>query len=163
MGPNAAKLQFALVDQDKNQKIGFHELKCAMKALGFDLPKAEILTILEKYSVPAAASTAPNAMGAADGMKRAQIHSTPLWLSLAAFQVIMSQRVLERNPRDEILRAFEMFDEGAKGGIMLQDLQRVARELDVMASEDELVAMIEEFDLDGDGAISKEEFVDILL
>jgi len=75
----------------------------------------------------------------------------------------MSQRILARDPRDEILRAFELFDEGAKGKITLQDLRRVARELGEGLEEEELVAMIEEFDLDGDGAISREEFVDICL
>jgi len=133
----------------KTKIIDFHELKAAMKALGFDLPKSEILTTLKKYSVLAAASTAPNAMGAAGAMKKAQTHPTHLWLSLAAFRVIMSQHILTRDPSDQILHAFELFDEGAKGKITLQDLRREARELGVALDEEELVAMIEEFDLDG--------------
>jgi centrin-3 len=137
-----------------------------MKALGFDLPKTEILGILQTHGVPTtttSSSTAPNAAGTGGGDKASSHHPTRLLLSLASFQAIMSQRILARDPRDEILRAFELFDEGAKGKITLQDLRRVARELGEGLEEEELVAMIEEFDLDGDGAISREEFVDICL
>jgi len=135
-----------------------------MKALGFDLPKSEILSILQTHGVPASASSSATTTGPnAAGVEKAQSHPTRLLLSLASFQAIMSQRILARDPRDEILRAFELFDEGAKGKITLQDLRRVARELGEGLEEEELVAMIEEFDLDGDGAISREEFVDICL
>lgn len=75
----------------------------------------------------------------------------------------MAARILARDPRDEILRAFELFDEGGKGKISLDDLRRVARELGEGLQEEELVAMIEEFDLDGDGMIDREEFLGICL
>jgi Ca2+-binding EF-hand superfamily protein len=45
----------------------------------------------------------------------------------------------------------------------LQDLTRVARELGEALSHDELVAMIEEFDMDNDNAISREEFIQICM
>lgn len=137
-----------------------------MKALGFDLPKSEILAILQTHGVPAASATTASATTTAPGappVEKAHSHPTRLLLSLPAFQAVMSQRILARDPRDEILRAFELFDEGAKGKITLPDLRRVARELGEGLEEEELVAMIEEFDLDGDGAISREEFVDICL
>lgn len=75
----------------------------------------------------------------------------------------MAHRILTRDPREEIFRAFDLFDEGGKGKITLQDLRRVARELGEGLQEEELAAMIEEFDLDGDGAIGKDEFVGICL
>lgn len=75
----------------------------------------------------------------------------------------MTQKILARDPREEILRAFELFDEGGKGKINLNDLRRVARELGEGLEEEELMAMIEEFDLDGDGAINQEEFLSICL
>lgn len=124
-----------------------------MKALGFDVPKAEIVSILQTHGVPAdspASSTTP-------------AHPTRLLLPLAQFQAIMSQRMLARDPREEILRAFELFDEGGKGKIDLQDLRRVARELGEGLGEEELAAMIDEFDLDGDGAIDRDEFLGICL
>ena len=40
---------------------------------------------------------------------------------------------------------------GVTGSISLRNLRRVARELDENMSEDELRAMIEEFDTDNDG------------
>lgn len=81
----------------------------------------------------------------------------------AAFVSIAAQRIVARDPREEILRAFDLFDAEGKGAINLADLRRVARELGEGLQEEELVAMIEEFDLDGDGAISRDEFVGICL
>ena len=75
----------------------------------------------------------------------------------------MTKKILERDPEEEILRAFELFDEGGKGKIDLKDLRRVARELGEGLEEEELAAMIEEFDLDGDGAINRQEFLEICL
>lgn len=122
-----------------------------MKALGFDLPKAEVLAILQTHGV---ASKPPSSNAP---------HQSRLLLSFTQFQTIMSQRIMARDPRDEVLRAFELFDEGGKGTINLQDLRRVARELGEGLEEDELAAMIDEFDLDGDGAINREEFLGICL
>ncbi|MCJ1341595.1 Calcium-binding component of the spindle pole body (SPB) half-bridge [Bachmanniomyces sp. S44760] len=144
---------FGLFDLDKDSKIDYHELKVAMKALGFDLPKAEIVSILQTHGSPS--TTNPNIPPST--------HPTRLLLSLPSFQKIMAARILARDPREEILRAFDLFDEGSKGKIDLQDLRRVARELGEGLEEEELIAMIEEFDLDGDGAIDKEEFLGICL
>jgi len=152
---------FNLFDLDKDGYIDYHELKVAMKALGFDLPKQEILGILQQYGT----------QGGQQGGKQSsrqqqqQQYAAPgrQLLSFQAFQTLMAQRILSRDPRDEILRAFELFDEGGKGTITLQDLTRVARELGEALSHDELVAMIEEFDMDNDNAISREEFIQICM
>ena len=159
---------FNLFDLDKDGYIDYHELKVAMKALGFDCPKQEILQILHQHGSTPTATQNPNQKAPSRDSARAAAQaaypspSRPL-LSFQTFQVLMAQRIVSRNPEDEILRAFELFDEGGKGRITLQDLQRVARELGETLGNDELVAMIEEFDLDGDNAISREEFVGICL
>ncbi|KAL6708993.1 Calcium-binding component of the spindle pole body (SPB) half-bridge [Coniothyrium glycines] len=148
---------FNLFDLDKDGLIDYHELKVAMKALGFDLPKSDILHLLNTYGVPAP----PPQKGAPP---RSQFAAPPRQLlSFQAFQTLMAQRIVSRDPQEEIIRAFELFDEGGKGRITLQDLTRVARELGEGLSHDELVAMIEEFDMDGDNAISREEFINICL
>ncbi|MCJ1328794.1 Calcium-binding component of the spindle pole body (SPB) half-bridge [Thelotrema lepadinum] len=147
---------FGLFDLDKDKRIDYHELKVAMRALGFDLPKAEIVAVLQTHGIPVDAPQTQSTSAAA-------AHPTRLLLPLAQFQAIMAARILERDPKDEILRAFDLFDEGGKGKIDLQDLRRVARELGEGLGEEELAAMIEEFDLDGDGAIDREEFLGICL
>ena len=146
---------FNLFDLDKDGYIDYHELKVAMKALGFDLPKGEILSVLNSAGV-LTTSTA----GGAGGQSGKQARRL---LSFQSFQTVMAQRIVARDPQEEIQRAFELFDEGGKGRITLQDLTRVARELGEGLNHDELVAMIEEFDMDGDNAISREEFVNICL
>ena len=43
---------FGLFDLDKDQRIDYHELKVALKALGFELPKTELIQILHRYPAP---------------------------------------------------------------------------------------------------------------
>ncbi|USP81504.1 uncharacterized protein yc1106_08778 [Curvularia clavata] len=156
---------FNLFDLDKDGYIDYHELKVAMKALGFDLPKQEILAILQQHGSPASSAQNSKQSSRQQQQQQQQQYAAPgrQLLSFQAFQTLMAQRILSRDPRDEILRAFELFDEGGKGTITLQDLTRVARELGEALSHDELVAMIEEFDMDNDNAISREEFIQICM
>ena len=46
---NEIKEAFDLFDTDHDQCIDYHEFKVAMRALGFDLKKAEVLKILKDH------------------------------------------------------------------------------------------------------------------
>lgn len=159
---------FALFDLDKDKRIDYHELKVAMKALGFEAKKQEILECLQVYGVPSTSTQSQQNQQLPQPSQQQQQTQQPythpkLLLPQERFTYLMAQRILQRDPRDEILRAFELFDEGGKGKISLDDLRRVARELGEGLQEEELVAMIEEFDLDGDGMIDRDEFLGICL
>ena len=160
---------FALFDLDKDKRIDYHELKVAMKALGFEVKKTEILEMLQIYGVSSTAISQQTQQQQGQQQQQQQqptqqTYTHPkLLLPQSSFMYLMAARILARDPQEEILRAFELFDEGGKGKISLDDLRRVARELGEGLQEEELVAMIEEFDLDGDGMIDREEFLGICL
>ena len=56
-------------------------------------------------------------------------------------------------------KAFELFDKDKKGVVVLEDLQRVAQELDEDMSEEDLTIMIHFLDRSGDGILSQRDFV----
>ena len=92
------------------------------------------------------------------------IHPKNCLVSYPAFCTVAAERILARDPREEIERAFELFDADEKGLINLEDLKRVARELgETGLEEEELRAMIQEFDAENKGGVDLEDFTKICL
>jgi centrin-3 len=133
------KEAFDLFDTDKTGTIDYHELKVAMRALGFDVKKQEVLSLMKEF----------------DREGSGQIEYMD-------FLEIMTHKISQRDPVEEILKAFKLFDEDNTGRISLRNLRRVARELGENLSDDELQAMIDEFDKDADGEINENEFLNIM-
>ncbi|KAJ9479772.1 Cell division control protein 31 [Pseudozyma hubeiensis] len=134
------KEAFELFDTDKDGAIDYHELKVAMRALGFDLKKAEVLKLLRDHD-----------------------KTNSGLLEWDDFNKIMSERIASRDPMEEIRKAFSLFDDDGTGKISLRNLKRVAKELGETLDDDELQAMIDEFDLDQDGEINENEFIQIMM
>lgn len=63
---------------------------------------------------------------------------------------LVTEKMLSRDPLEEIRKAFRLFDEDGTGRINLRNLRHIALELGEPIDDDELRAMIDEFDLDGD-------------
>lgn len=133
------KEAFDVFDSDKSGTIDRHELRVALRAMGFDVSKNEILEIMD--------SKDPDNTGS---------------INLQAFQEIAGEKMTRRDPLDEIRKAFALFDDDKTGKISIKNLRRVARELGEGMTDDELQAMIDEFDTDHDGQISESEFLSIM-
>jgi centrin-3 len=73
------KEAFELFDTDKDGAIDYHELKVAMRALGFDMKKAEVLKILRDHD-----KTGQNLMDFEDFAKVSEC-IVRLWESMDAF------------------------------------------------------------------------------
>lgn len=134
---------FELFDSDKNGLIDPHEMKVSMRALGFDVKKEEVLRMMEDFAQ--------------------RDHAGQMYINLQDFTDLMTDKFALRDPRQEMIKAFQLFDTNNNGKIDLRALRRVARELGENMSDDELQAMIDEFDKDQDGEINLEEFLDIML
>merc|ERR1712137_1330439 len=78
------------------------------------------------------------------------------------FLSMMTQKILNRDPKDEILKAFKLFDDDETGKISFKNLKRVAKELGERRTDEELQEMIDEADRDGDGEVNEDEFLRIM-
>jgi hypothetical protein len=130
-----------------------------MRSLGFTIPKADISHIMRTHGVPK-----PQFKKAPPGRAQQGYHASQLLLPLNAFQRIAAQKIFERDPTEEVERALLLFDPEQRGYIEIEDIRRVARELgETGLTEDEIQAMVEEFDYDGTGSVAKEAFYAICL
>ena len=119
--------------------IDAKELKVAMRALGFEPKKEEIKKMISDID--------KDGNGTIDYQE---------------FLEMMTTKMSEKDSREEILKAFRLFDDEEKGKISFRNLKRVAKELGENMTDEELHEMIEEADRDGDGEINEEEFLRIM-
>merc|ERR1712200_338334 len=78
------------------------------------------------------------------------------------FLKLMTQKMSEKDSKEEILKAFRLFDDDSTGKISFKNLKRVAKELGENLTDEELQEMIDEADRDGDGEVNEEKFLRIM-
>merc|ERR1711881_305822 len=119
--------------------IATGELKVAMKALGFEPKPGEIEKLIHSVDDDG------------DGE-----------MDYDDFERMMEQKILNKDQKDDLLKAFSLFDDDKTGTISLANLKRVAKELGETLSDEELKEVIAESDKDGDGELSVDEFLSIM-
>ena len=128
---------FDLFDSEKKGKLSVYEVKVLMRALGFEVSTAEVRDLVDKF-------------------QNGDFVDFPVLCDL------MCLKYGERDPQEEILKAFALFDRDQTGRISLKNVQAIARDLGEDVTPEELKLMIEEFDTNLDGTISQDEFLNIM-
>lgn len=136
---NDIKEAFDLFDPHGTGKIATKDLKVVLRALGFEPKKEEMKKLITDVD--------PDGIGT---------------LSFEEFLSLMSTKMSEKDTKEEVLRAFRLFDDDDTGKISFKNLKRVSKELGENLTDEELQEMIDEADRDGDGEISQEEFLRIM-
>merc|ERR1711977_684658 len=98
------KEAFELFDTDGSGSIASGELKMGMKALGFEPKKGEIEKLIHSVDDDG------------DGE-----------MDYDDFERMMEQKILNKDPKDDLMRAFRFIDNDQTGAISLQNLMKVAR------------------------------------
>merc|ERR1719161_2916489 len=109
------KEAFDLFDTDGSGNIDAKELKVAMRALGFEPKKEEIQKMISD--------------GDDDGSGTIEYEE---------FLKMMAHKILNRDPKDEMLKAFRLFDDDETGAVTFKNLKRVCRETNQSLSDDEI-------------------------
>ncbi|KAJ3259789.1 Centrin-1 [Boothiomyces macroporosus] len=130
---------FDLFDTDGSGTIDVKELKVAMRALGFEPKKEEIKKMMVDVDKSGTGK-----------------------IDFNEFLELMTQKMAEKDSKEEILKAFKLFDDDDTGAISFKNLKRVAKELGEGLTDEELQEMIDEADRNGDGVIDQEEFLRIM-
>ncbi|CAM6099968.1 unnamed protein product [Calypogeia fissa] len=132
-------MAFELFDSRKSGKLNSTELKVAMRALDFQVKKEDVRKIIYDHT-----------KGRSEEIDQED------------FIEILTKKYKEKDPEEDLLKAFKYFDEDNTGKISLKNLRKIAKDLGEHITDEELAAMIDEFDKDGDGEINESEFFGIM-
>jgi centrin-1 len=133
------KEAFNLFDTDRSGSIDLRELKAAMRALGFDVKKEEVVKMLASVDK--------------DGNGE---------ITLDEFIQMMTGKMSERDSQEEIMKVFQLFDEEKTGFITFRNLKKICQELGENLSDEDINEMIEEADRNKDGKVDADEFYRIM-
>jgi len=78
------------------------------------------------------------------------------------FMLLMSGKLGDKDAKEDIVKAFRLFDDDETNKVSFKNLKRVAKELGEAMGDEELQEMIDEADTDGDGEVNEEEFLKIM-
>merc|ERR1711907_877808 len=84
-------------------------------------------------------------------------------IDMEEFFVMLAEKMNQKDGKEELMKGFALFDDDKTGKISFKNFKRVATELGETLTDDQLNEILKEADEDGDGEISKEEFMNVML
>ncbi|KLU81384.1 hypothetical protein MAPG_00474 [Magnaporthiopsis poae ATCC 64411] len=142
---------FDIIDKDGTGSISAEEFADAMESLGLSATDAEAQDIINDIDI--------NKDGQIDFHEflRAMAHpETDRALNPN------SQKPDMKKEQRELLQAFKVFDQDGSGSISPEELRQALRQLGDFYSDEEINDMISHADLDGNGSIDYQEFVQLM-
>jgi len=130
------KEAFDLFDTDGSGNIDVKELTVAMKALGCEPKPGEIEKMIADVDD--------------DGGGE---------IGFDEFLKMMTHKILNKDPKEDMLKAFRLFDDDSTGFVTFKNLKRVAKETNQTLDDTELEEMLTDADKDGDGQLNEEEWL----
>eukprot|EP00656_Telonema_subtile_P009234 TRINITY_DN14335_c0_g1_i1.p1 TRINITY_DN14335_c0_g1~~TRINITY_DN14335_c0_g1_i1.p1 ORF type:complete len:179 (-),score=40.75 TRINITY_DN14335_c0_g1_i1:261-797(-) len=131
---------FDLFDVNNDGFLNPHELKMSMRGLGCRVTKDEARGIVERY--------APD--------RQQQL------LGRSKFIQVIGERYRERDPEDEMQRAFALFDRDDAGCVTVENLREIAEECGEEIDTKDLEDLVAEFDTTGANALNARDFMGVL-
>ncbi|KAI5680213.1 hypothetical protein M9H77_01440 [Catharanthus roseus] len=131
---------FCLIDKDSDGVITMEELAAVIHSLNERPTKEEVQEMINEV----------------DGDGSGTIH-------FEDFLNIMATKMKENNVVEELKEAFKVFDRDQDGFISANELRNVMINLGERLTDEEAEQMIREADLDGDGLVSYDEFVRMMM
>lgn len=127
------------MDTKRCKAISTRDFKIALKAFGLELPRGEYIQLLlsiEKDN---------------KGLIKEEI-----------FIKEIRKLLSNRDTRNEMVKLFRLIDEDDKGKIGFDDLKQMATMLGEQVSDQEIIAMLNAADDDGDGQVNLMEFLKLM-
>uniref|UniRef100_A0A0A9WYV1 Caltractin n=1 Tax=Lygus hesperus TaxID=30085 RepID=A0A0A9WYV1_LYGHE len=120
------KEAFDLFDTNGTGTIDINELKVALRALGFE-PRQEELH--EMFSSLRQSNNTSSNLNKITNSVSSSKDDAPGVISYDQFVTLMKHKMSTRDNREELLKAFRLFDDDETGKISFKNLKRVAAEL----------------------------------
>ncbi|KAK8878373.1 hypothetical protein M9Y10_005141 [Tritrichomonas musculus] len=159
---------FNTFDINKTGYIEPFELKVALRAMGFNVTKADVREIIANLrGVSVEAIEQGEDMIRSSNENNSQNNDTyvDVAINFEEFKDIVEIQLGNKNEEDEIKRAFDLLDVKHRGKIGLEELKVVMKILNEenKMSDVALKKMIKMFDKDGDGEINFDEYRAIIM
>lgn len=127
---------FTHYDVNHDGKLDVFEFKWALEAIGFNDETRDI-----KHKI--------------------RVWGDGTHITRDQFKAVITEILQNHDHSKDIDKAFAYFDHMNRGKILFEDLKKRSFELKLRYTEAELHSMIDDFDSDGDGYLTKEEFARI--
>ncbi|XP_017148841.2 neo-calmodulin [Drosophila miranda] len=130
---------FAVMDKESDGSVTAKELAVLMRSLGRSPTDNELQAMINEVD--------------ADGNGS---------IELEEFAFMIIRKMHDTNHEDELRDAFRVFDKENNGYITSSELKVVLTALGMKLPDDEIEEMIREYDIDQDGHLDFEEFVNMM-
>ena len=128
-----------MFDKDNDGSITIKELRTAMRSLGYNPSAEELQDLIREYDKDDSGT-----------------------IELNEFMKLMTNKIKEQEEVNQLIEMFEVFDRNGDGLLSKDEIKNLFDSINEEISDEILEEFIKEADLDNDGKINFQEFVNLL-